>query len=93
MKIDSDFLAIFEYCALTKINDEPNYESLKRKEQLKANATKIISDLGGDNHDHLGLILTPLEYTNASATPYVQPPNPNPLTIPRLTRDNCTSRP
>ena len=81
MKIDSDFLSLFEYRALTKINGEPTYESLKRlKEQLKANATKIISNIGGGQHGHLGLV-KPLEYGNASAIPYVRPPPPVPLVI------------
>ena len=83
MNVDFDFLALFEYRALTKIHGEPDYTSLKLlKEQLKANAAKIISDLGGGQHGHLGLVLTPLEYANASAVPYVRPPHPGPLVIP-----------
>ena len=83
MNIDSKFLALFEYCALTKIHGKPDSISLKLlKEQLKANAAKIISDLGGGQHGHLGLVLTPLEYANASVVPYVRPPHPGPLVIP-----------
>ena len=84
MKIDSKFLTVFEYHALTKIHGEPDYASLKRlKEQLKANANKIISNLGGGNHGYLGLVLDNAEYNAIPGTVlFVAPGYPPVLAIP-----------
>ena len=44
----------FEYSVLTKVNTSPTYESLKKiKNELKANAATVPSDLGGGGHGHL----------------------------------------
>ena len=74
---------IFEYPALTKITGQPDYPTLKRiKDELKANAASVPSDLGGGNHGHLGIVLTPQEYTQVSeAHPYIRPIHPGSLTI------------
>ena len=46
------------------------------KKQLKANFQCIPTELGGGQHDHLGLLLTPQkEYTQVSNTPYDHPTN------------------
>ena len=79
----TDYTTLFEYPSLTKIHGEPDYESIKSlKDKLKTNATKISSELGGGNFGHLGLVLTPAEYANISATPYVRPIHPGQLNIP-----------
>ena len=79
----ADFLALFEYRTLPKIHGEPDYSQLKNlKDKLRTNALKITSDLGGGAHGHLGLVLLPTEYENASATPYNKPSHPGPLTVP-----------
>ena len=73
----TDFTTLFEYATLSKIHGEPDYDQLKiLKDKLKANATKIPSDLGGGNFGHLGLVLSPAEYANVSAVPYVRPVHP-----------------
>ena len=73
----------FEYKVLNKIHDEPTYDSLKTiKDQLKANAGAVNSDLGGGEHGHLGLVLQPEEYARVSNTPYVRPEHPGELNIP-----------
>ena len=67
----------FEFPILDKIHGEPNYKSLKTlKKQLKANAQCIPSELGGGNHGHLVLVLSPQEYTQVSNTAYVRPVHP-----------------
>ena len=80
---DVDFINQFTYRTIPKITKEPDYESLKSlKDKIIANASSIQSDLGGGNHGHLGLVLSAAEYANASAVPFVRPPNPGPLVIP-----------
>ena len=68
----------FEYTILTKVNGVLDYASLKIiKDELKANAASVISDLGGGTHGHLGLVLTPAEYALVSQFLYdrlIQPP-------------------
>ena len=67
----------FEYAALTKIHGMPAYEPLRQiKNEMKANAASVPCDLGGGAHGHLGLMLSPPEYTNVSVTPYVRPVHP-----------------
>jgi hypothetical protein len=73
----------FEYKKLSKIHTEPTYDSLKKiKDELKANATAVSSDLGGGFHGHLGLVLQPEEYLRVSNTPYVRPEHPGELDVP-----------
>ena len=67
----------FEYPELTKVHKSPTYDTLKKiKDELKTNASRVTSDLGGGGHGHLGLLLTPAEYALVSATPYVRPVHP-----------------
>ena len=50
---------------LTKIQGIPTHEPLRRiKNEIKANAASVPSDLGGGVHGHLGLILTVQEEKN-----------------------------
>ena len=80
---DVNYTKKFEVDTLPRIHGEPEYSKLKAlKDLLKANASRVGSDLGGGAHGHLGLILTPAEYATVSATPYVCPPHPGPLVIP-----------
>ena len=73
----------FEYPVLTKITDQITYAALKKiKNELKANAGKVQSDLGGGAHGHLGQVLNGVEYTTVSPVPYVMPGHPGPLVIP-----------
>ena len=90
----TDYTTLFEYATLPKIHGEPDYEQLKNiKDKLKTNATKILSDLGGGRFGHLGLVLSPVEYANISAVPYVRPLHPGPLVLPpNLTERNVDHR-
>ena len=67
----------FELRTLTRIHGEPDYEALKTlKNELKSNATQVTTDLGGGEHGHLGLVLTPAKYAAVSAIPYNRPVHP-----------------
>ena len=82
-----DYTTMFEYQTIPKIHGEPDYEQLKAmKDKLKTNASKIQSELGGGGHGHLGLVLSPIEYTNISPAPYVRPLHPEVLNV----IPNCT---
>ena len=63
----------FEHPILTKIIGPLTYRQLKTiKDELKANAASIYSELGGGAHGYLGLVLTMLEYANVSATMFIR---------------------
>ena len=82
-KINIDYVnTTFEFPVLTKIQGQPDFPSLKTiKDELKANATTVPTELGGGENGHLGLVLTPEEYTNVSAIPYDRPVHPGALVI------------
>ena len=83
----------FEYKSLTKIHGEPTYESLKKlKDELKANAASVNSDLGGGLYGHLDLILQEDEYHAISAIPYQRPEHPGELNIPLGTPQHESTR-
>ena len=49
----------FPYSTPTPIQGEPTYKALKRfKNELRANASSVDTDLGGGDHGYLGLVLT-----------------------------------
>jgi hypothetical protein len=73
----------FKYPTPTPITGEPTHKALKRlKNELRANASSVESDLGGGDHGYLGLVLTDAEYANVSNTQFVAPNFPGTLTIP-----------
>ena len=73
----------FDHKKLTKIHGEPTFHNLKDlKDELRANAASVPSNLGGGLYGHLGLVLDATEYINVSPTPYVHPPLPLALDIP-----------
>ena len=66
----------------TPINDEPTKKTLKRLEkELGANGSSVETDLGGDDHGYLGLILTDSEYAQIVHTAFVAPVFPGVLHI------------
>ena len=73
-----DYIATcFHRKKLTKVHDIPTYVILKRiKNELKTNAAKVPTDLGGGQHGHLGLVVTLAEYAAISGTPYDRPAHP-----------------
>lgn len=89
----TDFTKLFKYATLPKIHGEPDYDQLKIvKDKLKGNTTKIPSDLGGGTFRHLGLVLSPAEYANVSAVPYIRPLHPGVLVIPVASSDQTETR-
>ena len=73
----------FKYKTPTPIQGAPTNKTLKRlKQELRANASSVESDLGGGDHGYLGLVLTDAEYETISNTPFTAPNYPNALTIP-----------
>ena len=54
----------FTHPALTEITSKPTYSTLKiLKDELKANAASVPSDLGGGKNGHLGLVLKDDKYS------------------------------
>ena len=89
----------FEQKIITRIHGEPTYDSIKRlHNELKANAGRVPSNLGGGLHGHLALVISPAQYSMLSNTPFVRPAHPGPFFYPpgtseiniRLLRDNYT---
>ena len=73
----------FKYKTPTPIQGTPTNKTLKRlKQELRANASSVESDLGGGDHGYLGLVLTDGEYATVSATAFNAPAFPAPLAIP-----------
>jgi hypothetical protein len=72
----------FEFPELTKLQGEPNAESLcKLRNELKANAQAVTSSLGDITHGHLALVLTDTQYALLTDQPFVRPVHPGPLII------------
>ena len=77
----------FPHSSTTPIRGEPSYKSLKKlKNELRANASSVDSDLGGGDHGYLGLVLSETEYRRICPDDPFEPPEfPGPLRIPRGT--------
>ena len=82
-----DYTTMFEKPDLTPIMGEPTYETLERLlKELQANARQVHSNLGGGNHGHLGLVLSPTSYALISAILFARPifPGSQVITPPEL---------
>ena len=80
--------AYFKYKTPQFIQGVPTNQTLKRlKTELRANASSVESNLGGGDHDYLGLVLSDTEYAaiNPAPPPFVSPPYPGNLHIPNNT--------
>ena len=84
----------FQIKDLQKIHGEPNFETLKiLRNQIKANAGSVATQLGGGTLGYLGLLLSNAEYARAApGTPFVRPPNPGVLVIPPGTAQHAAVR-
>jgi hypothetical protein len=72
----------FEFPELTKLPGEPTSESLhKLRNELKANAQSVYSNLSDGAHGHLALVLSDAQYALITAQPFVRPLHPGPLAI------------
>ena len=91
-ELHDNYLKFFATKILPKIHGEIDYPQLKTlKDHLKANASRVTSELGGGAHGHLGLVLLPAEYLTVSATPYNRPGHPGPLVIPQGTTQHASA--
>jgi hypothetical protein len=72
----------FEFPELTKIHGEPSSESLyKLRNELKANAQSVYSNLSDGAHGHLALVITAAHYALLTNQPFVRPAHPGALEI------------
>ena len=73
----------FQHPELTRIQGEPTTSSLiTLQNEVKTNAMTVHATLGGGNHGHLGLVLSPAEYAQIPNTaPYVRPAHPGAFNI------------
>jgi hypothetical protein len=67
---------------LPKIYNTPTFEDIQvTTSLLNANAISIPSMAVGGAHGHLGIIMTQVEYASISASPWMEPFNPNVIPI------------
>ena len=70
---------------MPKINGEPNYSNINTRMQLLyGNAASLPTTLGGGQHGHLGIIMTPKLYTTLANTRYESPLDPGITLLMRL---------
>ena len=77
----------FEYKTLTKIIGEPTIDTIvKLHKEIKRNAQKVPTTLGGGQNGYLGLVIPTNIYNNIPGTaPFIRPENPEPFApTPRL---------
>ena len=94
MTTNIDYInTLFENPLLTKIQRQSTHVTLRIiKDEMKSNATSVSTDLGGGANGHFGLMLTPVEYINASVIPYVRPIHPGVLHVPPRTMHHKSTR-
>jgi hypothetical protein len=67
---------------LPKIDNEPTFEDIQITTRLlNSNEISIPSMAGGGAHGHLGIIMSQVEYAAVSASPWLEPFNPNAIPI------------
>ena len=62
-----------------------------QQREIIINAQYVHSDLGGVLHGHIGLVLSPREYTLHSIAAYHKPNHPGPLIIPARTTHHMSN--
>jgi hypothetical protein len=73
----------FEFPELTKVCGEPTSESLfKLRNELKANAKSVYSNLSDGDHGHLALVLSDAQCALLTALPFIRPIFPGALVVP-----------
>ena len=74
---------VFEHPTLTKIHDEPTFESIRTlHKEIIVNSQTVHSELGGGAHGHLGLVLSAARYTLICNAAYNRSQHPGALIIP-----------
>ena len=78
-------MSYFKYPTPTPIHGEPTNKAPKQlKNELRANASSVETNLGDGDYGYLGIVLTYAEYACVSSTPFVAPNYPIELTVPPL---------
>jgi hypothetical protein len=73
----------FEFPELTKVRGEPTSESLfKLRNELKANAKSVYSNLSDGDHGHLAFVLSDAQHPLLTAPPFIRPIFPGSLIVP-----------
>ena len=73
---------LFYKSNLTPIHGESTFKTLHNiRNKIKANAKSIYSNIGGEAHGHLGLVLTDAQYVLILSTPFVYLTHPGPIII------------
>ena len=77
---------------LTPILGKPTFEMFhKIRNNIKAIAKSVYSNLGGVAYGHLSLVLTDAHYALISPTPFIYPNHPGPIIIPDGTTFHANS--
>ena len=72
-----DVVAKFPMKTMPKIDREPDYGNINTMMQLLyRKAASVPTTLGGGQHGHIDIIMTPQLYTTLANTPYKSPPDP-----------------
>ena len=75
-------LQYFPNPIVSQIHGKPTFPSIyKLHQEIKANAASVPSTLGGGQHGHLGIVLSPMKYQLISLTPFNKPVDPGPPTL------------
>ena len=84
MTINVDYAtSYFKYATPTHVHGKPTNKALKRlKNELRAKASSVESDLGGGDHGYLGIVLTDAKYTRVSTISFVASNFPPVLIVP-----------
>ena len=72
-----DVVAKFPMKTMPKIDRELDYENINKMMQLLyGKSASLPTTLGGGQHGHIGIIMTPQLYTTLAITPYKSPTDP-----------------
>ena len=72
-----DVVAKFPMETMPKIDGDPEYGNINTTMQLLyENAASLPTTLGGGQHRHISIIMTPQLYTTLANTPYESLPDP-----------------
>jgi hypothetical protein len=77
-----DIVAKFPTKHIPIVTGEPDYATISNMVQLMyGNAASLPTTLGGGQHGHVGLIMTPVLYATLSIEPFNNPIDPGPTPI------------
>ena len=78
VQLVDDVVSKFSMKAMPKIDGDTEYGNINTMMQiLYGNAASLSTTLGGVQHGHISIIMTPQLYTTLSNTPYESPTDPS----------------